>query len=362
MHTVHTRTVHTASRTYDILIGEGLLDRAGPLCREVNSGGIRALIVTDSHVGPLYAARIASSLQAAGYEVGIFTFPAGEEHKRLETISAIYSQLAAGHFTRTDLLIALGGGVTGDMTGFAAATWLRGMDFVQIPTSLLAQVDSSVGGKTGVDIAEGKNLVGAFRQPARVLVDLVTLDTLPAAFCTDGMAEVIKAGCILDKGLFEDLADGNALSPSRRIDTVTRAIAVKQGVVERDETETGERKLLNFGHTLGHALEQYYHFTGLTHGCAVALGMVAITRASEQQGLTAPGTLDQLIPVLEAYGLPTADPALRTDYLAGVSQDKKRSGSHIDLVVLEELGTATLCRIPFDRLSAFLEGDPAARG
>lgn len=246
-----TLSVHTRSRAYDIFVGDGLLRQAGPLCREVNPRGARALIVTDSNVYPLFAGQVARSLESAGYAVSVFAFPAGEEQKRLDTIARIYAKLAEENLTRSDLLVALGGGVTGDMTGFAAATWLRGVDFVQIPTSLLAQVDSSVGGKTGVDIPQGKNLVGAFRQPARVLADLSVLDSLPPSFLTDGMAEIIKAGCILDKELFAALEAGDALSPARREATVVRAIAIKQGVVERDETETGERKLLNFGHTLG---------------------------------------------------------------------------------------------------------------
>ena len=190
-----TLSVHTRSRAYDIFVGDGLLRQAGPLCREVNPRGARALIVTDSNVYPLYAGQVARSLESAGYAVSVFAFPAGEEQKRLDTIARIYAKLAEENLTRSDLLVALGGGVTGDMTGFAAATWLRGVDFVQIPTSLLAQVDSSVGGKTGVDIPQGKNLVGAFRQPARVLADLSVLDSLPPSFLTDGMAEIIKAGC-----------------------------------------------------------------------------------------------------------------------------------------------------------------------
>lgn len=351
---MQTLTVRAKSRTYDIFVGSGLLDRAGELCREVNPGGQRALVVTDSNVFPLYAGRTARSLEEAGYAVSVFTFSAGEEHKRLDTVTRIYGKLAAGGFTRSDLLVALGGGVTGDMTGFAAATWLRGVDFVQIPTSLLAQVDSSVGGKTGVDIPEGKNLVGAFRQPARVLADTDTLDSLPPLFLADGMAEIIKAACIKDAAFFAGLEAGDALSPARREDTIVRAVAIKQGVVERDETEAGERKLLNFGHTLGHALEKYYHYTGLTHGCAVAVGMALITAASERQGLTAPGTLRRLAPVLEAYGLPVSDKADPADFLPGVALDKKRSGSDIDLVVLRAIGEGVVHRLPLSGLAAFL--------
>lgn len=341
------------ARPYDLFIGEGLYSGTGKLCREVNNGQ-RALIVSDSHVAPLYAKEIAISLDAAGYQTGLFTFPAGEANKRLETIAALYGRLAAGDFTRSDLIVALGGGVTGDMAGFAAATWLRGIDFVQIPTSLLAQVDSSVGGKTGVDIAEGKNLVGAFWQPARVIADTGSLNTLPPAFITDGLGEVVKYACIRDAELFGLLEQGNVLSEANRERTITRCIDCKSTVVERDERESGERKLLNFGHTLGHALEKYYRYSGPTHGCAVAVGMAVITEASELRGLTAPGTAKRLKALLEKLGLPASDQVPVREYLPGVALDKKRTGSAIDLVLLHEIGDAFVYRIPVKELADFM--------
>lgn len=352
-------TVHTA-RPYDILVGTGLLDRAGELSRQVN-GGSRALIVTDSHVGPLYARRVARSLEAAGYRTEEFAFPAGERSKRLATVEDIYVALAAGGFTRADLIVALGGGVTGDMAGYAAATWLRGIDFVQIPTSLLAQVDSSVGGKTGVDIPQGKNLVGAFWQPVRVLVDMETLDTLPAEFIRDGLGEIVKYACIapcLCEGepLFGRLERGDALAPEKRRETILACIDCKRGIVERDEREAGERKLLNFGHTLGHALEKYYDYTGVTHGCAVAVGMAVLTAASERAGLTAPGTAARLAALLGRLGLPCADAASPTAYLAAAALDKKRAGDGIDLVLLREIGSAFVRRYPLAELEGFVLG------
>ena len=253
-------TVKTA-RPYPVMVGSGLLKCSGALSRGVSSGQ-RALIVTDSNVAHLYSKDTAASFLEAGYETEIFIFPAGEQSKRLDTITEIYKRLAAGGFTRGDLLVALGGGVTGDMTGFAAATWLRGVDFVQIPTTLLAQVDSSVGGKTGVDIPEGKNLVGAFWQPVLVLADTNALDTLTKAVFTDGMAEVIKTAAIRDASLFDAIDRDGAMSAGSREAIIARCIDIKRGVVERDEKESGERKLLNFGHTLGHALEKYYHYAG----------------------------------------------------------------------------------------------------
>lgn len=352
---IRTITVKTV-RPYDILVGRGLLERAGSLSREVNKGR-RALIVSDSNVAPLYAAKVKNSFEEAGYAVGTFTFPAGEEHKRLDVIADIYGALAAGGFTRSDLLVALGGGVTGDMTGFAAATWLRGTPFVQIPTSLLAQVDSSVGGKTGVDIPEGKNLVGAFWQPVRVIADPDVLSTLSPSLLAEGMAEIIKAAAIKDGPFFNILENKDALSEENLVDTITRSIVIKRDVVERDENESGERKLLNFGHTMGHALEKFYDYSTLSHGYAVALGMVLMTEASERQGLTEKGTTDRMTAVLQKYGLPIADTSSLDDILPGVALDKKRTGTHIDLALLHTIGDSFIYRIPLSLLGAFLRGE-----
>ncbi|MCI8553728.1 MAG: 3-dehydroquinate synthase [Clostridiales bacterium] len=346
------RMVVQTSRPYDILSERGLLSQAGDLCRRVNSGQ-KVLLVSDSQVDPLYGGRVARALEEAGYTVARFVFPAGEESKRLSTVSDLYAALAQARLTRPDLLVALGGGVTGDMTGFAAATWLRGIDFVQIPTSLLSMVDSSVGGKTGVDIPEGKNLIGAFWQPRLVLVDPDVLETLPPAFLTDGMGEVIKTACIRDEALFRRLETGRALEPDALEETVWRCIDIKRGVVERDERESGERKLLNFGHTLAHALERHYHYQGLTHGCAVALGMLRITQAAERHGLSAAGTAVRLETVLKQYGLPVDDPAATSLLLEGIAMDKKRTGSDIDLVLLHIIGDAYLHRLPLQELAPF---------
>lgn len=352
MQTIHVNT----SRPYDILVGRGLLDHAGELAREVNRG-IHALIVTDSNVYPLLAERTRRSFEAAGYDADVFVFQAGEENKRLSVIADMYTKLAAINAGRQDLLVALGGGVTGDMTGFAAATWLRGMDFVQIPTTLLAQVDSSVGGKTGVDIDEGKNLVGAFWQPIRVIADVDTLDTLKPEVFADGMAEVIKTACIKDAQLFRELETGRATEPEHLEGTIARCMDIKRGVVERDETESGERKLLNFGHTMGHALEKYYDYTALTHGSAVALGMVIISEAAERQNLTEAGTTQRIVETLKRYHLPVADTATLDDYLPGVANDKKRAGKYIDLALLRDIGDSFIYRLPLSLLGGFLRGE-----
>lgn len=354
MQTIHVET----SRPYDILVGRDLLDRAGELAREVNRG-TRALIVTDSHVFPLLAGRVQRSFEAAGYTADVFVFEAGEEHKRLSVIAEIYQKLAAMAVTRQDLLVALGGGVTGDMTGFAAATWLRGTDFIQLPTTLLAQVDASIGGKTGVDIDEGKNLVGAFWQPARVIADIGALATLPPETFSDGMAEVIKTACIKDADLFARLEAGTAMEGDQMEATIARCMEIKKGVVERDETESGERKLLNFGHTMGHALEKYYDYTALSHGRAVALGMVIISEAAERQNLTEEGTTARIMNALQRYDLPIADTATLDDYLPGVANDKKRAGDTIDLALLHTIGDSFIYRLPLSLLGAFLRGEDA---
>ncbi len=342
-------------RSYDILLGRGLLSKAGEQIRAVHKGG-RALIVSDSHVAPLYAKTLQDSLLAASYQtVCVFTFEAGEKSKRLETVSHIYKALADNHFDRSDLIVALGGGVTGDMAGFAAATWMRGIPFVQIPTSLLAQVDSSIGGKTGVDIPQGKNLVGAFWQPIRVIADIDTLSTLPEVYVTDGMGEVIKSACIRDGELFALLEKDSAFSPALLTEIVRRCMLIKRTVVENDERESGERRLLNFGHTLGHALEKYLKYEGISHGCAVAVGMAAITKASERAGLTEAGTTDRLCRLLEKFRLPQTSSVPLSAYLDGVRLDKKCVGGEVDLVLLSRIGDAFCRRIKTNELESFLK-------
>lgn len=322
-------------RPYQIHIENGILKDCGALIKKCSSAQ-RVMIISDSNVFPLYGKAVSGSLASCGFTVYTHVFPAGEQSKRLSSIEAMYTDLAGNQFTRGDLIVALGGGVTGDMAGFAAASYLRGIGFVQIPTSLLAQVDSSVGGKTGVDIEEGKNLVGAFWQPSLVLIDPDTLSTLPPRFFSDGMAEVIKYGCIKSLPLFEQLERCDIKNEIN--DIIYRCVDIKREVVERDEHEAGERMLLNFGHTLGHSLEKLYHYTGLSHGEAVAAGMVMLTRAAEYAGLTKKGTLDRLVPLLKKYGLPVSDPANCKTVAEGAFTDKKSSGDDISIVLLREIG------------------------
>ncbi|MFQ9951089.1 MAG: 3-dehydroquinate synthase, partial [Clostridium sp.] len=256
--------------------------------------------------------------------------------------------------TRTDFVVALGGGVTGDMAGFAAASYLRGVPFIQIPTSLLAQIDSSVGGKTGVDLPQGKNLIGAFWQPSLVLIDPDTLSTLPEHFFADGMGEAIKYGCIRSQSLLERLERENAKDFLE--DMIRECVDCKRVIVEHDEKEKGERMLLNFGHTLGHALEKVYGYQKLSHGEAVGIGMVLMTQASERAGITKPGTARRIANVLARYQLPVSDPAPMADLVKAACSDKKSAGSSIRLVLLSSIGESLIHTVPHAQLLEFLTG------
>lgn len=345
-------TVHTA-KPYEILLERGLLSRAGEECAKLFAPGARVMIISDSNVYPLFGEKVAASLREAGFRVFSCTFPAGEQSKQLSTVEGFYRALAENHFTRSDFVVALGGGVTGDMAGFAAATFLRGIDFVQVPTSLLAQVDSSVGGKTGVDLPFGKNLVGAFHQPRLVLIDPDTLDALPPHFFADGMGEVIKYGCIRDKDLFENLEKQDVKEHLKEV--IFRCVDCKRQIVEADALEKGERMLLNFGHTLGHAMEKLRDFQGLSHGEAVGIGMVLISQAGEKAGLTQPGTADRIAALLEKYGLPTKTTDTPAELAAAASLDKKTDGDNLHLILLQSIGEACIHTIPAADLLGFLQ-------
>ena len=337
-------------RPYDILIGHGIIADAGRYVREITNA-VRAVIVSDSNVAPIYAGGVEASLKENGFETSLFVFEAGEERKRLSTIEQMYMFFFEHNITRSDIVIALGGGVTGDMAGFAAASYLRGIDFVQIPTSLLSQVDSSVGGKTGVDLPVGKNLVGAFWQPRVVLIDPDTLNTLPAKFFNDGMGEVIKYGCIKSRALFERLEKENAGDIID--DIIYESVCIKRDVVEHDERDTGDRAILNFGHTFGHALEKLHNYSGITHGEAVALGALILTRITEEKGITEAGTSRRILALLEKYNMPTAADFSLSEIVAATRGDKKSSGKGLNFIFLRELGTCFINKIPTDKLSEF---------
>ena len=320
MSSVQTIEVHTAP-AYEVTIGAGLLRECGARLKAV-LGGCRIAVVADSNVAPLYLETVCASLRDAGFAVCSYVFPAGEAHKNFTTLSAILEFLAESQLTRTDCVAALGGGVTGDMAGFAAASYLRGIRYVQLPTTLLSAVDSSVGGKTAIDLAAGKNLAGAFLQPAAVLCDTDCLRSLPAAVFADGAAEAIKTGVLSGETLFSLFEDGTLTDAPAEI--IARCIRYKAGVVERDEKERGERRKLNLGHTVGHAIEKCSGYA-IPHGHAVAAGLAVMARASERLGWAEPGVSARIAACLEKNGLPTG-----TDYPAealakAALADKKRS-------------------------------------
>ena len=347
------KTVHVdTGRPYDIYIEKGVIDSAGEYAKKLSTAH-KVTIITDSNVAPLYQWRVINSLSAAGFTVHTHVFKAGEESKHLGTIAEMYKALADFGMTRKDLIVALGGGVCGDMAGFAAATYLRGIDFMQIPTSLLAQVDSSVGGKTGVDLPQGKNLVGAFHQPVAVLIDPDTLLTLPDQFIIDGMGEVIKYGCIKDAAFFDFLEQENALQHLEEV--IETCVSIKRDVVSRDEREAGERMLLNFGHTLGHAIEKLRDFKGITHGMAVAVGMVMMTRAGEAQGITEAGTTARVEALCKKYLLPVKESFSAEELAKAAQSDKKTAGGGISLVLLHTIGDSFTKKLPLEELRAFFE-------
>ncbi len=344
-----------ASTTYDILIASDLLSSCGERIRAISSA-VKAVIVTDDIVNGLYRPRVEQSLQKSGFETEIFVFPHGEASKCHKTLIELYDFLCDKNITRGDLLIALGGGVVGDLTGYCAATYLRGIDYVQLPTTLLAQIDSSVGGKTAVDTDKGKNLVGAFKQPRLVLCDTATLDTLSPEIFSDGMAEAIKYGVIRDEALFHWIAEGNVHTDITRL--IYECVRIKAEIVKEDEFDKGERMLLNFGHTIGHAIERQYHYQTYTHGSAVGVGMVMIARMFERQGLTPIGTAEQIVACLEKYKLPSAVEITPEQIYQYSVNDKKRDKQDINLVVPEKIGKAIICKLPIAQYQSILE-EPA---
>ena len=345
------KTIHVnASKSYDILIERGVLERAGEEIKTVCGAG-EALIVSDDTVWDLYGETVLASMQKAGFDVTSFTFPHGEQSKNLSVYADILNALAARHLSRKGLVVALGGGVVGDMAGFAAATYLRGVRFVQIPTTLLSQVDSSVGGKTAVDLPAGKNLAGAFYQPELVLCDLDTLNSLPREIFLDGCAEVIKYAVLGSRELFALLAD---IPSGKGLEEVTaRCVEMKRDFVQSDERDRGARQMLNLGHTFGHAVEASSRFT-LSHGKSVAIGMAMILRAACSRGLCSAETRDAVIALLQRYGLPTECPYPADMLLGALSADKKIFGTRLNLVVPTDIGACRLLPVGVDELSGWL--------
>ncbi len=324
----------SASKTYDVVIGNGILPQIGSRCRELSAAKTVALI-SDSHVAPLYAETAIESLRNAGFCVVSFVFPAGEHSKNAEVYLQILEFLATNQLGRKDLIVALGGGVCGDMAGFAAATYLRGIDFVQVPTSLLAMVDSSVGGKTAIDLPQGKNLVGAFHQPILVLCDMALLNTLPQENFLDGCGEIVKYGVLGDRDLLQLLTEEKLQFP--REDVIARCVEMKRDVVSADEFEGGLRQLLNLGHTLGHAVEKCSNFA-LSHGKCVAIGLAVVTRGAVKKGICSAEDGEVILSAIAALGLPTATTIPMDDLMDAMLNDKKRTSGSITCVVPYGIG------------------------
>lgn len=338
-------TVKT-SATYEVLIGSGLLQKAGEAVKKVISP-CKAAIVTDSTVVHLYEETVRQSLTEAGFSVCTFVFPAGEASKNIHTLSHLLEFLAKEEMTRTDLIVALGGGVTGDLAGFGAAVYLRGIPFVQIPTTFLAAIDSSVGGKTAVDLEAGKNLAGAFYQPKLVLCDTDVLQTLPEVVFADGIAEALKYGVLGDTVLFEKIAGGDFRQDLEEI--IETCVSMKRDVVEEDEFDTGKRQLLNLGHTFGHAIEQKSHFQ-MTHGHAVAIGMHLIAKVAEAKGIAEKGTAAAIAKALEQNHLPKETAFSQAEVAEGTLRDKKRRGGTISFVFPKKIGACEIVKIPVEEV------------
>ncbi len=341
----------TASKNYQVIIGAGLLQNIGATVTTVVKP-CKAAIVSDSNVYPLYGQAVKGGLEAAGFEVVSFVFPAGEESKNGSVYLELLNFLAETQLTRSDCLIALGGGVVGDMTGFAAATYLRGVAYIQVPTTLLAAVDSSVGGKTAIDLPAGKNLAGAFYQPRLVLCDTDTLNTLPQDIFRDGCAEVIKYGILYDPKLFAHLKEYGL--DFHREDVIARCVELKRDVVAEDEFDHGARQKLNLGHTIGHGVEAQSHF-GISHGKAVAIGMAIVSRAAAARRRCTDIVKDEIISVIDRFGLP-----ITTAYSAGqlytsALSDKKRSRGTVNLIIPETIGSCAIVPTAITDLESFIQ-------
>lgn len=340
-----------ASRCYDIKIGSGLLPTLGAEAKAISKAS-KVCVVSETNVFPLHGKAAVESLEKAGFQVVTFVFPAGEEHKSAETYLELLSFLATSHLTRSDLIVALGGGVVGDLAGFAAATFLRGIRFIQVPTTLLAAVDSSVGGKTAIDLPVGKNLVGAFYQPSLVLCDTDCLNTLPEDIFRDGCAEVIKYSVIYEKELFDYLTETGLDFDRERV--IARCVEMKRDVVMEDEFDTGARMKLNLGHTIGHGVEAKSRFQ-VSHGKAVAIGLAIVSRAAAKCGMLAEDDCRAILETLQKFGLPTATEYTAHDLYTYTLSDKKRSGGTVPLIIPARIGFCDIVPTPVEALESFIQ-------
>lgn len=332
----------------EIIIRRGALSELGSLMKKVGCAG-KAALVTDSNVAPLYLQQAIAALESEGFEVCPYTVEAGESSKCISCYARLLGFLADSALTRSDTVVALGGGVVGDLAGFASATYMRGVKLVQVPTSLLACVDSSIGGKTGIDLEQGKNLVGAFWQPVLTLIDPDLLRSLPAGVYQDGLAEVIKYGAIRS-----DIFDLLPYDLSEEEEVITRCVGLKRDIVSRDERDRGERQLLNFGHSFGHAFEKLSGYS-LSHGRAVTAGMCAMARASYRLGLCREEVASRLIGMVHVLGLPAAAPYGAEEVYEAVLSDKKRAGERITLVMFYGIGDCRLVQYSMEELKHIVQ-------
>lgn len=341
---MQTIPVHTLSRAYNVCIAKDCLDEVGSVARTATKGQ-NAFIVSDSNVWPLWSDPVVHHLEAAGFNVAHYAFLAGEASKNLGTLSEVLEAMAEVPLSRDDIVIALGGGVVGDVAGFAAATYMRGIQVIQVPTSLLAMVDSSVGGKTAVDLRGGKNLAGAFWQPSAVIAPLTCLGTIAPDLLTDSCGEVIKHGVLADTSLFAELenkpintrdADGS-LDFVRLEQVVARNVEIKRDVVDKDEKERGLRQTLNLGHTVGHAIESANNYQ-LGHGSSVAAGMCITARYCAQKGICSAACAERIVACVAAHGLPTSSTIDTERLFEHALADKKRHGNTINAVLIKDIG------------------------
>ena len=345
------------SKKYDIIIEYGALNKAGEYIKNAVGGDV-AVIVTDDVVDKLYSKALETSLINSGYQIKKFVFPNGEISKNTTTYIELLNFMAVNKITRSDVVCALGGGVVGDLSGFAAATYLRGISYVQIPTTLLSAVDSSVGGKTAVDLDCGKNLVGAFYQPNLVLCDYSTLSTLSEDIFRDGCAEIIKYGVIADKDLFNKLKNVMSLDMTKSQNDeleqiIERCVSIKRDVVTEDEKDNGLRQILNFGHTIGHAVENCSNYT-ISHGSAVAIGMIAIANICANMNICKRECADEIINIVKDYGFQSEITYSNEDLFNVITSDKKRKGASISLIVSTEIGTCEIKKVPIEEVLAML--------
>ena len=339
-----------ATKRYDVMIGSNILESCAKIINQTLNCGV-AVIITDDVVDKLYSKTVEESFDKEGINYCKFVFKNGEKSKNIQVYSEILEFMASERITRSDTVIALGGGVVGDVAGFAAASYLRGIKFVQIPTTFLSAIDSSVGGKTAVNLVAGKNLVGAFYQPSLVLCDINTFNTLPDDIFADGVAEAVKYGILSSKSLFESFAD---LSYKEKLESIVyECVGIKADIVNKDEFDNGERKLLNLGHTIGHAIEKCSKYK-ISHGHAVAIGTAAIARASEKNGICDKETLDKIIEVLRKNNLPTEIPFEDKDITDVALSDKKRAGDTITIVFPREIGNCVMKEINVNELNKLI--------